>query len=54
MISEMVQSDIKFIKLIMSKDYSFNLKKKKYGLLVIMVWLVKQLLKNLKIKNLMY
>ena len=36
----------------MSKDYNFNLKKKKYGLLAIMVWLVKQLLKNLLDKKL--
>ena len=32
----------------MSKEYNFNLNKKKYGLLDIMVWLVKQLLKNLE------
>ena len=35
----------------MSKDYNFNLNKKKYGLQAIMVWLVKQLLKHLEIEN---
>ena len=54
MISEMVQYDIKSIKLIMSKGYSFNLNKKKIWVAGHNGMVGKAIVKNLKIKNLMY